>query len=244
MAATRAIIAARRGAPDVISLQELHRNAREHTARAAPGGDPGDVTGTTQHTPTAGADRVLAPFGTRPVAIVAHERHGAYHVLRCADPLGPRPRAGQFYMLATVRRWGGGASQRPFVPRAFSVLRAPAGHRRAAVHARRRRPGHRAAVRADSSATSCRSSVRWGSASRRRVTAARRCWSAAASGSRRWRSGRTSSAARRRCSASATPSTRAARRCSTMPADRHRRRLGRAPRPRHRAARRPAAGRR
>jgi dihydroorotate dehydrogenase electron transfer subunit len=85
------------------------------------------VTGTAQHTPTAGADRVLAPFGTRPVPIVAHERHGAYHVLRCADPLGPRPRAGQFYMLATVRRWGGGASQRPFLPRAFSVLRAPAG---------------------------------------------------------------------------------------------------------------------
>ena len=30
-------------------------------------------------------------------------------------------------MLATVKRWGGGASQRPFLPRAFSVLRAPAG---------------------------------------------------------------------------------------------------------------------
>ena len=70
---------------------------------------------------------MLAPFGTRAVGIVAHERHGAYHVLRCADPLGPRPRAGQFYMLATARRWGGGASQRPFLPRAFSVLRAPAG---------------------------------------------------------------------------------------------------------------------
>lgn len=77
------------------------------------------------HTPTAGAERVLAPLGARPVAIVAHERHGAYHVLHCADPLGPRPRAGQFYMLAAVRRWGGGASQRPFLPRAFSVLRAP-----------------------------------------------------------------------------------------------------------------------
>ena len=85
------------------------------------------MTDTAQHSPIAGDDRVLAPFGTRPVAIVAHERHGAYHVLRCADPLGPRPQAGQFYMLATVRRWGGGASQRPFLPRAFSVLRAPAG---------------------------------------------------------------------------------------------------------------------
>jgi dihydroorotate dehydrogenase electron transfer subunit len=78
-------------------------------------------------TSSAGADRVLAPLGTRPVALVAHERHGAYHVLRCTDQLGPRPEAGQFYMLSTVRRWGGGASQRPFLPRAFSVLRAPAG---------------------------------------------------------------------------------------------------------------------
>jgi dihydroorotate dehydrogenase electron transfer subunit len=70
--------------------------------------------------------RVQAPLGTRQVGIVAHERHGAYHVLRCRDALGPRPAAGQFYMLATARRWGGGASQRPFLPRAFSVLRAPA----------------------------------------------------------------------------------------------------------------------
>jgi len=84
------------------------------------------VTSTAQRTSTAG-DRVLAPFGVRAVPIVAHERHGAYHVLRCADQLGPRPQAGQFYMLAAVARWGGGASQRPFVPRAFSVLRAPAG---------------------------------------------------------------------------------------------------------------------
>ena len=85
------------------------------------------MTDTAQRPPITGDDRVLAPFGARPVAIVAHERYGAYHVLCCADTLGPRPQAGQFYMLATVRRWGGGASQRPFLPRAFSVLRAPAG---------------------------------------------------------------------------------------------------------------------
>ena len=70
---------------------------------------------------------MLAPLGVRAVPITAHERHGAYHVLRCADDHGPHPQAGQFYMLATTRRWGAGASQRPFVPRAFSVLRAPAG---------------------------------------------------------------------------------------------------------------------
>jgi NAD(P)H-flavin reductase len=34
------------------------------------------------------------------------------------------PRAGQFYMLAAAERWGGGSEERPFLPRAFSVLRA------------------------------------------------------------------------------------------------------------------------
>ena len=58
--------------------------------------------------------------------VIARERHGAYVLLRCDDPDGPRPRAGQFYMLAAAHRWGGGASERPFLPRAFSVFRAPA----------------------------------------------------------------------------------------------------------------------
>lgn len=51
-------------------------------------------------------------------------------MLRCADPDGPAPQPGQFYMLAASARWGGGESERPFLPRAFSVLRAtpdPAG---------------------------------------------------------------------------------------------------------------------
>ena len=69
--------------------------------------------------------RVLAPFGRRPAAVTAREQHGAYVVLRCEDPEGPRPQAGQFYMLSAARRWGGGESERPFLPRAFSVLRAP-----------------------------------------------------------------------------------------------------------------------
>jgi len=73
------------------------------------------------------ADRVQAPFGTRRARIIAHDRHGAYTVLRCVDPLGPRPQAGQFYMLRSAQRWGGGDGQRPYLPRAFSVLRAPAG---------------------------------------------------------------------------------------------------------------------
>jgi dihydroorotate dehydrogenase electron transfer subunit len=70
--------------------------------------------------------RVTAPFGRRSVPVVSREQHGPYVVLACSDLAGPRPRAGQFYMLATAGRWGGGDSERPFLPRAFSVLRAPA----------------------------------------------------------------------------------------------------------------------
>jgi NAD(P)H-flavin reductase len=72
------------------------------------------------------ADRVQAPFGRRSAPITAHERYGDYVVLRCEDAAGPRPQAGQFYMLAAATRWGGGEDGRPFLPRAFSVLRAPA----------------------------------------------------------------------------------------------------------------------
>ena len=53
--------------------------------------------------------------------------HGPYVVLRCEDRDGPAPAAGQFYMLAAAERWGGGDGERPFLPRAFSVLRAPSG---------------------------------------------------------------------------------------------------------------------
>jgi dihydroorotate dehydrogenase electron transfer subunit len=70
------------------------------------------------------AQRVTAPLGARIAAITARTEHGAYIVLKCADPAGPRPQAGQFYMLMAAERWGGGAAERPFLPRAFSVLRA------------------------------------------------------------------------------------------------------------------------
>jgi dihydroorotate dehydrogenase electron transfer subunit len=71
-------------------------------------------------------DRVLAPLGRRTIRVSASEQHGAYVVIRCHDRQGPRPQAGQFYMLSTATGWGGGESERPFLPRAFSVLRAPA----------------------------------------------------------------------------------------------------------------------
>jgi NAD(P)H-flavin reductase len=67
--------------------------------------------------------RTLAPLGRRLAEVSARERHGAYVVLSCDDPGGPAPGAGQFYMLAAAERWGGGDDERPFLPRAFSVMR-------------------------------------------------------------------------------------------------------------------------
>jgi dihydroorotate dehydrogenase electron transfer subunit len=65
----------------------------------------------------------LAPFGRRALTVTGIDRLGAYRVLRVADPDGPPPAPGQFAMLATAERWGGGDEQRPLVPRAFSIAR-------------------------------------------------------------------------------------------------------------------------
>jgi NAD(P)H-flavin reductase len=48
-------------------------------------------------------------------------------VLTVADPEGPAPDPGQFYMLTAAERWGGGEDERPFLPRAFSVMRSRDG---------------------------------------------------------------------------------------------------------------------
>jgi len=69
----------------------------------------------------------IAPVGRRLVEVSGTRRHGAYLVVRAPDPHGPTPDPGQFYMLATAKRWGGGEDERPFLPRAFSVLRAERG---------------------------------------------------------------------------------------------------------------------
>jgi NAD(P)H-flavin reductase len=69
------------------------------------------------------AQRVTAPFGARVATVERRSQHGAYTVLECLDGDGPRPRPGQFYMLMAARRWGGGANERPYLPRAFSVMR-------------------------------------------------------------------------------------------------------------------------
>jgi dihydroorotate dehydrogenase electron transfer subunit len=71
--------------------------------------------------------RVQAPFGRRRVAVTGARDVGAYRVLDAADPGGPQPWPGQFYMLAAAERWGAGEDERPFLPRAFSFLRAAGG---------------------------------------------------------------------------------------------------------------------
>jgi NAD(P)H-flavin reductase len=71
--------------------------------------------------------RTLAPFGRRTLTVVERREVGAYVVLAAADPGGPLPRAGQFYMLAAAQEWGGREDERPFLPRAFSVLRVREG---------------------------------------------------------------------------------------------------------------------
>ncbi len=55
--------------------------------------------------------------------MTANEPLGPYRVIAAADPAGPVPAAGQFFMLSAGERWGGGEGGRPFLPRAFSMLR-------------------------------------------------------------------------------------------------------------------------
>ena len=67
------------------------------------------------------------PFGRRRGVVASIRKVGAYHVVEVADRAGPDPQPGQFYMLATVTGWGGGADERPFLPRAFSAMGGTAG---------------------------------------------------------------------------------------------------------------------
>ena len=72
--------------------------------------------------------RTLAPPARRTAHVTAVERLGAYHWIRALDSAGPAdPQPGQFYMLSTAERWGGGEDERPYLPRAFSYARAREG---------------------------------------------------------------------------------------------------------------------
>jgi dihydroorotate dehydrogenase electron transfer subunit len=69
--------------------------------------------------------RTLAPPGRRVARVTGNEAAGAYRLISALDAEGPLyPRPGQFYMLAAAERWGGGESERPYLPRAFSHARA------------------------------------------------------------------------------------------------------------------------
>ena len=72
--------------------------------------------------------RTLAPPERRSARVTAVERLGAYVLIGAHDSEGPPdPRPGQFYMLSTAGGWGGGADERPYLPRAFSHARAREG---------------------------------------------------------------------------------------------------------------------
>lgn len=73
-------------------------------------------------------ERALAPWGRRLCAVAENRASGGYRVFSLLDPEGPVPAPGQFYMLATERRWDQ-RDERPFLPRAFSVAAAEPGAR-------------------------------------------------------------------------------------------------------------------
>jgi dihydroorotate dehydrogenase electron transfer subunit len=65
-----------------------------------------------------------APFGRRLVTVTGmHALGPVYQVMTVADPDGPDSRPGQFAMIAAAERWGGGADERPYLARAFSIAR-------------------------------------------------------------------------------------------------------------------------
>jgi dihydroorotate dehydrogenase electron transfer subunit len=69
----------------------------------------------------------LAPLSPRLLTVTGMEELGAYRLLRVADAAGPEPEPGQFAMLAAAEGWGGGADERPYLPRAFSIARRERG---------------------------------------------------------------------------------------------------------------------
>ncbi len=72
--------------------------------------------------------RSLAPPELRSVAVCDNVRLGAYRLITASEAEAVAvPQPGQFYMLSSAERWGGGADERPYLPRAFSHARARDG---------------------------------------------------------------------------------------------------------------------
>jgi NAD(P)H-flavin reductase len=72
--------------------------------------------------------RTTAPAERRTVPVADVVELGAYTLIQAREEEGlPAPHPGQFYMLSTAERWGGGADERPYLPRAFSYARAREG---------------------------------------------------------------------------------------------------------------------
>jgi NAD(P)H-flavin reductase len=67
-------------------------------------------------------DRPTAPFARRRCVVSTGRKVGAYVMLEVVDRSGVVPVPGQFCMLATPQGWGAGTDDRPFLPRAFSVM--------------------------------------------------------------------------------------------------------------------------
>lgn len=58
----------------------------------------------------------------RELKVVTVEERGPYPLLVLEDQGGPTPSPGQFYMLSTAEEWGGGVDERPYLPRAISIM--------------------------------------------------------------------------------------------------------------------------
>jgi dihydroorotate dehydrogenase electron transfer subunit len=69
---------------------------------------------------------MTTPFGRRTAAVLSKRVVGAYVVLGIVEDAAVAE-PGQFYMLSAVEGWGGGADERPFLPRAISALYARDG---------------------------------------------------------------------------------------------------------------------
>jgi NAD(P)H-flavin reductase len=69
---------------------------------------------------------MTTPFGRRVSAVLSRRLVGRYVVLGIGEEAAVAE-PGQFYMLAAVAGWGGGVDERPYLPRAVSVLYARDG---------------------------------------------------------------------------------------------------------------------